>query len=184
MSDGSYGGAVERLMGMDRATWERHASPWSVWTRVPILPLLALSIYARAWIGWWCLVPVVALVVWTWLNPRVFQPPARLDSWASRGVMGERLWLARRERPIPAGHARAAHVLTGIAAIGMAPLLYGLVALDAWATVAGTAITFLGKMWFADRMVWLHDVMQSASPGAAPPANDPTPPPPTAPRPR
>ena len=157
MSDGSYGGAAERLMGMSDGTWERHANPWSVWTRIPILPLLALAAFSRAWIGWWCLVPLAALVVWAWANPRAFPPPARLDSWSARGVMGERVWLARKQRPIPFQHARAANVLTAIAAGGLIPLAYGLVALDGWATIAGTAVAMLGKLWFVDRMVWLYD---------------------------
>lgn len=29
-----------RAMTMDDATWERHANPWSVWTRMATLPLL------------------------------------------------------------------------------------------------------------------------------------------------
>ena len=79
-----YGRLLERSMAMDDATWARHASPWSVWTRIPILPLLALAIYSRVWLGWWALVPTVLLLVWTVVNPRAFPPPARLDSWASR----------------------------------------------------------------------------------------------------
>ncbi len=46
-----YGRVLERAMAMDDTTWARHANPWSVWTRVPILPALALAIYSRAWIG-------------------------------------------------------------------------------------------------------------------------------------
>ena len=151
------GRATERLMAMSEATWARHASPWSAWTRIPILPVLALAVFSRTWIGPWAWAIVAALVAWTWINPRAFPPPARLDSWASRGVMGERIWLARKEHPIPTGHARVATILTALAALGLAPLAYGLWALDGWATVAGVAISFLAKMWFVDRMVWLHD---------------------------
>ena len=155
------GRATESLMGMGEETWARHASPWSVWTRIPILPLLALAIHSRAWIGAWALLPVAALLVWTWANPRAFAPPARLDSWASRGVLGERLWLARRERPIPREHERVAATLTAVAALGLLPLAHGLWTLNGWATATGVAITFLAKMWFVDRMVRLHDEMAS-----------------------
>ena len=52
MTKRTLDGLLERSMRMDEGTWARHSNPWSVWTRVPILPLLALSIFARAWIGW------------------------------------------------------------------------------------------------------------------------------------
>ena len=56
--------SLARLHRMYERTWQRHANPWSVWTRVPIGPLLVLAIYARLWIGWWCLLPVALLVLW------------------------------------------------------------------------------------------------------------------------
>lgn len=62
----------ERAMAMDDATWQRHVNPWSVWTRVPIIGLLVLAIWSRVWLGWWCLVPIAALVVWAVVNPRAF----------------------------------------------------------------------------------------------------------------
>ena len=40
-------------MAMKDATWERHANPWSVWTRVPLLPLFALALYMRGPLGPW-----------------------------------------------------------------------------------------------------------------------------------
>ena len=54
---------IARAHGMDDDSWARHANPWSVWTRVPILPLLALAIWSRSWIGWWAVLPVLLLVV-------------------------------------------------------------------------------------------------------------------------
>ncbi|WP_244935000.1 DUF6653 family protein [Acuticoccus sediminis] len=152
-----WGRAIERAMAMDEATWARHASPWSVWTRVPILPAMALAVYSRAWIGWWALLPVALLAFWTLVNPRIFPPPRSLGSWASRGVMGERIWLARSERPIPPHHARAATMLSAASLVGVAVLAYGLLVLDPWATVAGTILAAGAKLWFVDRMVWLHD---------------------------
>ncbi|WP_377193710.1 DUF6653 family protein [Ruegeria meonggei] len=38
---------------MKDEVWLRHANPWSVWARVLTpLPLLALAIWSRAWIGY------------------------------------------------------------------------------------------------------------------------------------
>ena len=161
---GAHSDGLAWAMRMSDATWARHASPWSVWTRVPILPALALAVFSRAWIGWWCLVPIALLVVWIWVNPRAFPPPASTDRWASKGTFGERVWLNRAAVPIPAHHERIAALLVRVAGAGMLVVVYGLVALDGWATVAGVAITLLAKMWFCDRMVWLYEDMVDADP--------------------
>lgn len=154
------------LFRMDDDAWARHANPWSVWTRVAILPLMALAVWSRVWIGWWALLPVALLVVWTWLNPRAFPPPRSFDSWAAKGVLGERLWVARREGSLlPERHRRLPLVLNGVSAAGLVPLVYGLVVLDAWATLFGLAVTTLGKLWFVDRMVWLYEDVRGGGQG-------------------
>lgn len=147
---------AERLMGMNDRVWLRHANPWSGWTRFAILPLFALAVWSRVWIGWGALVPVVALIVWTFTNPRAFPQPADFGSWISRGVLGERLFVDRAPRRLPAHHRRAARALTIVAALGLPPLAYGLVVFDPFATLLGLALTMSGKAWFLDRMVWLH----------------------------
>lgn len=146
---------IARLHGMDDAAWARHANPWSVWTRVAILPLLALAIWSRVWIGWWALLPVMLLVGWAWANPRAFPPPGSLDNWGSRAVLGERLWLARDEVPVPDRHRSLPTMLNGLAGAGGAVLLAGLVWLSPAAVLTGLATTLLAKMWYLDRMNWL-----------------------------
>jgi hypothetical protein len=155
---------ISALFGMDDRTWARHANPWSVWTRVAILPLLALAIWSRVWIGWWVLVPVIGLAVWTWINPRAFPPPLSTNSWASKAVLGERVWLNRRSVPIPEHHRRAANILTMISASGLLPLAWGLTAVAFWPTIFGVVLTALGKLWFVDRMVWLYEDMKDVRP--------------------
>lgn len=152
--------AAERLMAMDDAAWARHANPWSVWTRFAALPLLTLAVWSRVWLGWGALVPTALALLWIWLNPRVFGPPASTDGWASKGVLGERLFLARRERPIPRRHVRAANLLTLVSAAGAAALVYGFVVLHVWATVFGLVVAVGAKTWFVDRMVWLYEEVE------------------------
>lgn len=147
--------AIESSMMMDDATWARHANPWSVWTRVPVLALLTLAIWSRVWIGWWCLLPVGLLIVWTIINPRAFPAPARLDSWASQIVLGERYWLARKTNAIPTHHAKWAMTLSVLSGLAIIPLAYGLWALDPWAAFAGAMLSSVFKLWFCDRMAWL-----------------------------
>ena len=168
--------AAERLMGMDEASWRRHASPWSVWTRVPVLPLLALTAWSRVWIGWWALLPASLLILWLFANPRAFRAPGDLTSWASRGVMGERLFLdrhgrARRGHSLPRHPLAPMKFLTILARLGLFPLAYGLVVLDSWAVLCGLAVSVGAKMWFVDRCAWLYDEASGQAPSTpiAPP---------------
>lgn len=140
---------------MDDVTWARHANPWSFWTRAPILVLLALAIWSRVWIGWWCLVPIGLLTVWTIANPRAFPPPDNLENWASQAVLGERYWLARKTTAIPAHHARSAMILSILSGLAIIPLAYGLWVYDPWASFAGAMLASVFKLWFCDRMAWL-----------------------------
>ena len=110
--------------------------------------------------GWWS-VPLIALaLVWIWLNPRVFPRPASTDNWASKGVLGERVWLNRKRVPIPRHHERILRVINCATAFGALVLVYGLIVLDGSATLIGMVVVFLGKSWFLDRMVWLYEDMR------------------------
>jgi polyferredoxin len=154
---------LERLMAMDDAAWARHANPWSGWTRLPILPLLALSIWARMWIGWWCLLPVALLIAWTFWNPRAFPPPSSTESWMSRVTFGERIWLNAHKVPIPTQHAVVARRLSAVALAGLVPLTWGLWVFEIWAVLLGLALSMGPKLWQMDRMVWLHQDMKHAN---------------------
>jgi hypothetical protein len=149
--------AMTRAFGLDDDVWQRHANPWSVYTRIPIPAMLALAVWSRTWIGRWSVLPTGAVVLWTAVNPRAFPPPRSLDRWASRAVLGERLWTASRKQGTPPRRRVAPVVLTGINTVGMAVLVRGLVVLDPWMATAGLAVHMAGKNWFLDRMVWHYD---------------------------
>jgi len=144
-------------MGMDDVAWRRHANPLSVYTRFTCLPLIVLAIWSRVWLGWWALVPIAVALFWTWVNPRLFNEPKSLDSWASRGVMGERLFLNRENRAIAGHHITMAYVLTWASAAGVSILVYGLFVLSFWATLCGLFVTIVPKLWFVDCMVWIYE---------------------------
>jgi hypothetical protein len=160
----SLDGRLARIFGLDgEQAWLRHANPWSVYTRIPVPVLLVIAIWSRAWIGWWCLVPIGIVVVWTMVNPRVFPPPRSLDHWASRAVLGETAWGRRSQTPVPKRHRVAPVVLSVISAAGVPFLAGGLVVLDPWITAFGLAVQMAGKMWFLDRMALLYDDVSSAA---------------------
>lgn len=155
---------IARFFGMSEATWERHANPWSVWTRYTVFPFLIISIWSRTWFGFWSIPLIVAAVVWTWINPRVFAKPGSTDNWASRSVLGERVWLNRRNIPIPKHHRTLPIVLGCLSGLGLPFVVWGLWQLVVWPTLVGCIFVYTGKLWFLDRMVWLYQDMKDAEP--------------------
>jgi hypothetical protein len=127
--------SVAKLFGLEGDGWMRHANPVSVWTRFAVLPLLALAIWSREWIGWWSLAAVALALVFMMVNPLLFPPARSTRNWASKGVLGERIWSDR-----------------------------GKVELDLLAVVAGLLVTQAAKAWFIDRMVLLFDDMKARVP--------------------
>lgn len=160
----SFERRIADIFHMDQRTWARHANPWSVWTRVLTLPLLMLAVWSRVWLGWWALLPIAAALLWIWFNPRAFPPPRSTNNWASKGVLGERVWLNRSEIPIPEHHRRVPNILSAVSVAGALVLMWGLVQLEIWPALLGLTIVALGKLWFVDRMVWLFEDMKDSHP--------------------
>lgn len=141
---------------MDDAAWRRHANPLSVWTRFSVLPLICLAVWSRAWLGWAAIVPIAAALAWVWINPRLFGEPDRFDRWPSKGVLGERIFIAHRA-DLPVHQRQAAQWLAWASLPGLFVLSMGLVFLWWEGVVFGCALAMLPKIWFVDRMVWIFD---------------------------
>lgn len=144
---------------MTDETWRRHANPWSVWTRFAAIPLMITAVWSRAWLGWWCLAPVGAVLVWLWLNPRVFAPEDNPTRWAAKGIYGERLWLKQRGH-VPAGYRAVLRLVTVVAGTGFAVLTLGLVKLEIWPTAFGASLIVIGQLWRIDRLGMLFEEHQ------------------------
>jgi len=156
-----------RLFGMSDEVWARHVNPLSVWTRMPIIGLIALAIWSRVWLGWWSLALLALIAVWTWANPRVFSRPHSTRHWSSRSVLGERLWLERKKIALTARERLMPHVGNFISLIGLVVMAYGLIDLVVWATVVGTVLTIGGKLYFLDEMTRIYAAHKDEDPGWA-----------------
>jgi hypothetical protein len=158
--------SVTKLFGLEGERWMRHANPVSVWTRFCVLPLLALAVWSREWIGWWSLAAVALVLVFMMVNPLLFPPPRSTRHWTSRGVFGERIWTDRKKAEIPArfGDSAVTNATYAIQVVGMAIFVYGLVELDLLAVVSGILIAQTAKAWFIDRMVLLFEDMKTRHP--------------------
>jgi hypothetical protein len=160
--------SVNKLFGLEGERWMRHANPASVWTRFAVLPLLALAVWSREWIGWWSLTAVALALVFMMVNPLLFPAPRSTRHWTSKGVFGERIWTERDTAELPPQfRSRVLSVTYAIQVVGMAVLVYGLVRFDLLATVSGIVITQTAKAWFIDRMVLLFEDMKTRHAGYA-----------------
>ena len=150
---------------MDERTWDRHASGWSVWTRFATLPFLFLACWSHVWIGpWGAGAAISAIALWLWVNPRLFAPPKRTDTWHARATFGERVWLNRSRVPIPDHHVRVANALVVMTVIGFVAGIYGAATNSLWLALSGALMTYVGKMWFLNRMVGLYQDMKDKDP--------------------
>jgi hypothetical protein len=150
--------SVARLFHLEGDGWMRHANAASVWTRFAVLPLLALAIWSRDWIGWWSLVPIALSLVWLGVNPLAFGPPRSTRNWASKSVFGERIWVEHERSELPAQfRSRVPTLISAAQVAGLVPLVYGLVVLDPVAAVCGVLLVQCGKLWYLDRMVLLFE---------------------------
>lgn len=154
-------GKIAKVFRLDDESWMRHANPWSVGTRYSVLPLIVLSFWSRIWLGWWCAVPVVLSLAWMFVNPVFFPKPRSTRNWASKSVLGERVWMNRKTIPVPTHHRLMPGILHLVSAAGMILCIWAIVILSPWMAALGVALAYLGKSWYLDRMVWLLEDMKS-----------------------
>lgn len=99
-------------------------------------------------------------VLWTLLNPRVFSKPKSTNNWASKSVLGERVWSSRDKVSIPNQHKVLPNVLSVIVGIGSIFVIWGTYKFAIWYVLFGAVLVYCGKLWFLDRMVWLFEDMK------------------------
>ncbi len=157
---------VAKVFGLEGESWMRHANPASVWTRFSAVSLLSLAIWSRDWIGLWCLVAVALAIAWLFVNPLLFKAPKSTRNWASRAVLGERIWVDRDKLELPEQfRSRTVSLVANTySTVGLGLLAYGLIDLDLLATLAGILIIHGGKAWYMDRMALMFADMKGRSP--------------------
>jgi hypothetical protein len=92
---------------LTRKVFARHSNPWSAWTRLFSAPLVFVPIWNRSWRQG------AILGVWLIVNPLVFPEPKDDEAWATRAMLGEEMWIAKR----PLDWAMALNV--GAAVLGL-----------------------------------------------------------------
>jgi hypothetical protein len=162
MSGESHGtGGVRRRSLTNDLFWEPHASPRSVWPLVAAYPVLILTIYRRS------RPLLVAVLVSVVTNLLAVSPPETDDAWATRVVLGERIWLERGLTSSPRdlgliGVGAAVHLCAVRAAARRQPAR----------TVVGTAASMALMFLFFGRMVRLYEEHASAVSGGGLPDSE------------
>ena len=123
--------SVERVNGEAVRRWifERHCHPVSAWSRWATTPLLLVPVWTRRW-RW-----AVPIAAWLAINPVVTPPPRDNNSFATRAIRGEEIWMTR-----PTSDT----ALTVLGIVGGTALISALIA--AWrrsgtGATAGTALS-------------------------------------------
>ncbi len=153
---------IAKAFRLTDENWLKHSNPWSVWTRYSVLPLIVFAFWSRAWIGWWCLIPGISSILWMLFNPILFNKPLSTKNWASKAVLGERVYLNRDRVEIPDIHKTPLYgILKIMSSAGMVVVIWAIIFYSVWGAVLGVTLVYLGKSWFLDRMVWLYETMKS-----------------------
>ncbi len=155
---------IAALFNLTDNNWMKHANPWSVYTRYAVLPLIILAFWSRIWIGWWSAIPAVVSLLWMFFNPIAFPIPKSTKNWASKAVLGERIYLNRDKITIPKKHKLPIHTLLNfISSVGMLLAIWATIYYSIWGALLGVMLAYLGKSWFLDRMVWLYEDMKNTN---------------------
>jgi hypothetical protein len=140
--DKIYQGKLMAILSKD--TWERHSNPWSGWTRLATYPAIFIAIWFHNWLFF------AVLFLWLVVNPSVFPKPKNTANWMSRAVLGEQLWMGKKQLDLSAA----------VSACAAPPFFIGLYTAYVnllWPTVFCATITILLKLWFLDRMVFYYE---------------------------
>ena len=153
-------GVTSRIADTFRMTddaWRRHANPWSVWTRFAAIPLMILAIWSRVWLGWWCLLPVAAVVVMALAEPAGLRARRHTEQLGGQGHLRREALAQGARTGATRSPQGAAPICVPIGAAGFVLLVYGLVRLEVWPTVFGASLIVLAQLWRIDRLVVFYE---------------------------
>ena len=89
-----------------------------------------------------------------------YKGTSHFNSWGSKAVLGEQIYVQRKNKQKLGEHKIPIRILTVLQTIGGLILFYDLWSLNIYHTIYGMTIIYLSKMWFLDRMVWLYADVQ------------------------
>ncbi|ELZ27150.1 hypothetical protein C474_17419 [Halogeometricum pallidum JCM 14848] len=138
--------AAERWRLAKQFFWTRHANPGSVWTLVGAYPVLVAAVYRRD------RRLLAGTLLFVAANPLLFSEPDDDAAWATRVVLGERVWLDRGLLSSP-GDA----LFVALMAPVFLSTLRAAAERRSLRTAVGTAVSLVVMFLFFDRMARLYE---------------------------
>ena len=143
------GAVASDVSDVEEWFWKRHSNPKSVWTRIPIAPVIAYAIYRRSWRL------LTLAVLWAIVNPIFFSPPEDEDPWMTRGVLAQQWWI-RKE-----GHgflgASGPNIFSTAGVLSAIYTLYAAWQQRPLKTALGTMLTIVLNFWWLRQLVVRYD---------------------------
>lgn len=152
---------AETIMNMKESTWERHAHPGSVYTRLLSFPAMVYGIWLfKSQELKWAILFNLVFYLWIFCNTRIFPVPKSTNNWASKITFGERVWL-KHKNLVPAHHKNMMiPLLLFISFLGLLGMITFTYLGNLQLMIGSSVICWVGKVWFCDRMVWLFQDVQ------------------------
>ena len=88
-------GRAQAMAGWSDRHWAGRSNPWCVYSRLAAALGLIWAVYSVRDLGLFALVPIGLCLLFIIVNPFVFAAPRDDSRWATRAVLGQRLWRAR-----------------------------------------------------------------------------------------
>ena len=108
---------------------------------------LYLAIWYHNWVG------LGIVILWTIINPIVFPKPKKANSWFSKVVLGEKVWLSKFKSKPQLDLATILNILTAVFSI---PSLYFAYINEFWPMLYCASLMFVFKLWFTDKVALQH----------------------------
>jgi hypothetical protein len=134
---------------LEERFWRRHSNPKSGWTRVPSGAVIVYALYRRNWrlLG--------AALVWTAINPFLFDPPDTDDAWMTRAVLAERWWVREEtNRTVGLGYP---NICNTAGALGFLYALYAAWRRSPTEAALGVVASIGLKLWWLRVLVTEYD---------------------------
>ena len=75
--------------------WAGRSHPWCVYSRLAAALLLIVALTTHRGLGIYALIPIGLCLFFIIVNPFVFPAPKDDSRWATRSVLGQRIWRGR-----------------------------------------------------------------------------------------
>lgn len=81
--------------------WAGRSHPLCVYSRLAAAYFLVLCVYTYRWLSYDAIWPIGMCLFFLLINPFIFPAPRHDRAWATRAVLGQRLWRGLRQWDVP-----------------------------------------------------------------------------------